>query len=269
LNSNTIIRLSSGNGYRVVNIFTEDHAALTGARKVIITENLHPERSWNANFNIQKYIDHRYGFIGIDASAFYTYFTNKIVGDFITDPNKIIYSNLNGYAISKGITLNAEYSFLFPLKIMVGATLMKVYSVNNQDPSNKIPQRHAPGFSGTFAVTYKFNKLKMTLDYTGRVMGPMFLPVVANDYRDEKSPWFSIQNIQVTKFLSKGWEIYGGIKNLFNFIPKDPLLRPFDPFDKNIGVNNPNNYTFDTSYNYAPIQGIRGFLGIRYTIQGN
>jgi outer membrane receptor for ferrienterochelin and colicins len=92
---------------------------------------------------------------------------------------------------------------------------------------------------------------------------------VANDYRDEKSPWFSIQNIQVTKFLSKGWEIYGGIKNLFNFIPKDPLLRPFDPFDKNIGVNNPNNYTFDTSYNYAPIQGIRGFLGIRYTIQGN
>ena len=56
------------------------------------------------------------------------------------------------------------------------------------------------------------------------------------------------------------------IKNILNFIPKDPLLRPFDPFNKNIAVNNPNNYSFDTTYNYAPIQGIRGFLGIRWLI---
>ena len=28
-----IIRLSVGNGFRVANVFTEDHAALTGARE--------------------------------------------------------------------------------------------------------------------------------------------------------------------------------------------------------------------------------------------
>jgi outer membrane receptor for ferrienterochelin and colicins len=45
-------------------------------------------------------------------------------------------------------------------------------------------------------------------------------------------------------------------------------MRAFDPFDKQVNdpVNNPNGYTFDTNYNYASMQGIRGFLGLRYTM---
>jgi len=31
--------------------------------------------------------------------------------------------------------------------------------------------------------------------------------------------------------------------------------------------NNPNALTFDPSYVYAPNQGIRGFLGVRYTFK--
>ncbi len=63
-------------------------------------------------------------------------------------------------------------------------------------------------------------------------------------------------------------EVYAGIKNILNFIPKDTYMRPFDPFDKNVGdpVQNPNGYTFDTEYNYAALQGIRYFLGVRYTL---
>ena len=38
-------------------------------------------------------------------------------------------------------------------------------------------------------------------------------------------------------------------------------------FDKYINENNPNGYTFDTSYNYAPIQGAKALLGLRWTIQ--
>src|SRR5690606_20491660 len=36
----TVLRLSAGNGYRVANVFTEDHAALTGARDVVFEEEL-------------------------------------------------------------------------------------------------------------------------------------------------------------------------------------------------------------------------------------
>jgi outer membrane receptor for ferrienterochelin and colicins len=105
------------------------------------------------------------------------------------------------------------------------------------------------------------------MNSVGRVNGPMYLPVVPNDYRPENSPWYTIMNFQISKQFMNGLEMYGGVKNLLNFVPKDPLLRPFDPFDKNITVNNPYGYTFDTTYNYAPIQGIKGFAGVRYTFQ--
>ena len=92
------------------------------------------------------------------------------------------------------------------------------------------------------------------------------MPVLENDYRPEKSPWFSPDNFQLTKKLKRGFEVYGGVKNLYNFLPKDPLMRPFDPFDKHINENNPQGYTFDTTYNYAPMQGRRAFLGVRWTL---
>ncbi|HQY00764.1 MAG TPA: hypothetical protein PLV08_13385 [Flavobacteriales bacterium] len=64
------------------------------------------------------------------------------------------------------------------------------------------------------------------------------------------------------------FETYGGVKNLLDFAPNDPRMRPFDPFDKRAmdPVADPNGYTFDTSYMYAPLQGVRGFLGLRWVL---
>lgn len=257
--SNTF-RLSTGNGFRVVNLFTEDHAALTGARAVVIKNELRPEQSWNVNFNYATNIAHDNGYIGLDASAFYTYFTNKIVGDFITDPDSIIYDNLNGHAVSKGITLNTELAFTNSLKIIAGVTLMDVYQVETGAlEEERIPQLFAPKVSGTYAVSYTLDRIGLTFDLTGRFNGPMKLPVGPPeiDFRPDESPWFTIMNFQVGRSFTNGFELYGGVKNIFNFFPENPLLEPENPFGKN----------FDTSYNYASIQGIKGFLGVRYTVE--
>lgn len=262
-NKKNTFRLSTGNGFRVVNLFTEDHAALSGARQVVIANKLNPETSWNINVNYSRFIYHKFGYIGLDANAFYTRFGNKIVGDFLTDPSKIIFDNISGYAISQGIGLNTDFSFTNGFKIIVGATFMDVYQIENLQ---KVPQLYAPHFSGTYQISYSIEKIKLSLDYTGRVNGPMFLPVVPNDFRPEQSPWFDLANIQLSKKLPFNIEIYGGFKNLWNFLPSNPILRPFDPFDKNTSINNPNGYTFDPTYNYAPIQSIRGFLGLRWKL---
>ena len=252
----------------MVNLFTEDHAALTGAREVVIKNDLKPERSWNAILNYQKSIVLEDMFIGIDASAFYTYFSNKIIGDFITDPAKIIFDNLDGYAISQGVALSIDIMHISGLKAIVGCTYMDVFSMEKDTSGVEvhIPQLHAPKVSGNFSISYSFNKIGLSIDYTGNVKSPMFLPVVPNDYRPKNSPWFTIQNIQVTKKFRKGFELYGGVKNILDFTPADPILRAFDPFDKYTGENNPNGYTFDPSYNYAPMQGRRFFVGLRYTL---
>ncbi|MBL0050163.1 MAG: TonB-dependent receptor [Bacteroidetes bacterium] len=268
-NNNHTIRLSGGNGYRVVNLFTEDHAALTGAREVVIAEKLKPEQSWNVNLNYVTQIDHKNGFIGIDMSTFYTYFTNKIVGDFNTDPDKIIYDNLNGYAISKGATLNLDFAFTNGLKIILGGTLMDVYQIESDSVGVNVkrPQQFAPKFSSTFAASYTLSKLGLSFDLTGLVKSPMYLPVLPNDFRPEQSPWFCLMNLQATKKAGNDIEFYGGVKNILNFVPKNPIMRPHDPFDKDLTVNNPNGYTFDPSYNYAAVQGARIFFGVRWTLQ--
>jgi outer membrane receptor for ferrienterochelin and colicins len=127
LNSNNIVRLNPGTGFRVVNIFTEDHAALTGARKVEIQGQLKPEKTYNVNLNYLKKIFSTKGFfIDFDITGWYTYFNNRIISDFDSDPNKIIYKNLQGFAESKDISTNADISFTNGLKILMGTMFQGV-----------------------------------------------------------------------------------------------------------------------------------------------
>jgi outer membrane receptor for ferrienterochelin and colicins len=268
---NQSLRLSAGNGFRVVNIFTEDHAALSGARDVIIANNIKPEKSWNVNANFTRWQNFSMGFFEWDFSAFYTWFGNKIVPDYLTDPSKIFYNNLNGFAISKGLTLNTELSLVIPLKVNAGFTLMSVYNVNTDSlgKQEKQVQMHAPKFSGTYQISYTFKQLNLVVDYTAQVYGPMRLPVVPNDFRPEYSPWFALHNLQVTKKWNGGLEAYVSVRNLGNFLPSNPILRWWDPFDKTAGdtQTNPNGYMFDPSYNYAPMQGRNFVLGLRYALK--
>ena len=274
-NNKNILRFSIGNGFRVANIFTEDHAALSGAREVVFEGELSPEKSWNANVNFVKKISINNTLISLDASGFYTHFNNRILPDYETDPNKIIYANLNGFSVSKGISLNSDISFPLGLTMNIGATLMDV-SIHE----NNIKKRQllTESFSGVWSISYKLKKSRIKIDYTGNVYGPMKLPLLSElDPRKGESPWFSIQNIQVTKNIGTSWEMYGGIKNILNFTPaRNSIARSSDPFDTGVVFNssgeaiatenNPYALTFDPSYVYASNQGIRGFLGLRYTI---
>ena len=279
-NENTIFRLNAGTGFRVVNLFTEDHAALTGSRDVVIKNDLKPEQSVNANLNYIQKINFTNGtFIGIETTAFYTRFSNKIISDYETDPNKIIYDNINGYAISQGISTNVDVNFPSGLKMILGATVL-----DNKNVENGVSERPflTENFTATWSVSYKIEPLNLLVDYTGNVYSPMNLPLLSElDPRSPKSPWFSIQNIQFTYFGWKNFELYGGIKNLLNFTPmqKNPFLisRANDPFDKNVQYDsagkvlvtpdNPYGLTFDTTYVYGQNQSIRGFFGLRYTLR--
>ncbi|MFC3414958.1 TonB-dependent receptor [Algoriphagus hitonicola] len=272
----SIFRFSLGNGFRVANVFTEDHAALTGAREVVFMEELNPERSWNSNINlIKKFYTDGGDFISFDASAFYTQFSNRIVPDYETNPNQIIYSNLSGQAISKGVSLTSTLALRNGFEGSIGMTLMDVKLDQNGE---RLQQLLTERFSAVWNLGYQFQPWKMSVNYTGNLYSPMRLPLLGElDSRAEFSPWWSIQNVQLTKQLGDRFELYGGVKNLLNFTPPaNSIARAFDPFDRGVEFgsdgsviptpNNPEALTFDPTYMFAPNQGIRGFLGVRYTI---
>lgn len=267
-NPHHTLRASFGTGFRVVNVFTEDHRALTGAREVVFAEKLDPEKSYNANLNYTFKVPADFGVFNFDINGFYTYFTNKIDADTDTDQTKIYYANLDGHAISQGVSLNVDLTFDIPLKLMAGATYMDVY---RKEDGEREQLYHAPKWSGNIIASYDFGR-GFSADLTGDWKGPMRLPRVEDDYRPEYSPWTMLANVQVTKKFSNGIEIYGGVKNLFNTLPKgDAIARWWDPFgEPGNGVTSPpgrNDVIFEPNdYSYTPMQGIRGFLGVRYNI---
>lgn len=292
VNENEALRLNAGTGFRVVNLFTEEHAALTGARAVEVREKLAPEKSYNVNINYSRKLGTRSKAAALDVSAWYTYFNNQIIPDYDTDPNKIIYDNLNGYSVSKGVSANLEFNFWQRLKGNLGVTVQDVAKYEKGGSGKYAKQRPVltESWSGNWAVSYSFPLAGLTIDYTGNLYGPMRLPLISDyDPRKPVSPVWSLQNIQLTKWFSSRFEVYAGVKNLLNWTPTkgNPFLiaRAHDPFDKQLDYDgdgktdldangnvlrtpvNPYGLTFDPAYVFAPNQGIRVFAGVRVNIR--
>ena len=270
----SILRISIGSGYRIAQIFTEDHAALTGARDVVFLNDLDPETSWNINLNYVYKMYLKQGHIlNFDASIFRTDFSNKILPNYDTDPNLIIFDNLSGKSVTQGISLNFNSVFQNGLRISLGATYIDSYI--DSKGLKTIPYL-TEKFQGVWNIKYEFQKSNITLDFTGTITGPLKLPLLGDlDPRSQFSPTFNIINLQLTKGWNNSYELYGGVKNILNFTPADnSIARAFDPFDREVKFDasgaaqvspgNPYALTFDPSYVYASNQGSRFFIGFRY-----
>ncbi|MTI40261.1 TonB-dependent receptor [Fulvivirga lutimaris] len=269
----TTIRTNFGTGFRVVNLFTEDHAFITGQREVVIAEALKPERSLNGAINVNHLYTIGNGQGMIDIDAYYTYFENKIIPNY-DDPNTIVYANTTGHALTKGIGFNVNHDFYWPLSLSLGFNWQKATETepdaNGEDVARNI--EFAQEYSGVATLNYRLKKAKMTFAYTARITGPMTLPEVFDldengnamtTARPTISKPYSFHNIQISKDFANGLNLYAGVQNLFDYRqPVTPLVGYNDP-NANIGFSN----AFDTSYAYAPIHGRELYLGIKWSLK--
>lgn len=274
----SLIRLNYGTGFRVVNIFTEDHAALTGARELILEDDLEPEQSYNVNLNFYKKFYPAGGWIlGLDVSAWHTYFSNQILPDYDSNPSQVRYANLEGHGVSQGLSMNVELTY-GRMRGQLGISHLDVFTKTDQ---GKVRPVFTEDWSATWALSIPLLDEKIRLDYTGNIYGSMRLPLLGElDPRAEFSPIWSIQNIKINYQKNNLWNFFLGVKNLLDWTPvkNNPFLiaRSQDPFDQNIDFdsagniqptdNNPYALSFDPTYIYAPNQGIRFFVGLNYSL---
>lgn len=269
----TAVRFNGGTGFRIVNLFTEDHAFISGQREVVIEESLQPERSYNAAANL-----HHVYLLGksqgtLDVDLFYTYFTNKIIPDYDT-PGQIIYANTRGYARTMGMSINLSHQFPFPLSAQVGLNWQRA-TQTEPDADGQLrtqPIEFAQQWSGVGAFNYRWKKPGLTFAYTLNATGPMALPE-AFDFgpdgqllptsRPTESDPFLFHSLQASKILAD-WklEVYCGVQNLLDY------RQPFSPL---AGFNDPNaragfSQSFDTAYAYGPMQGREFYLGLRWEL---
>ena len=252
----TAIRWNAGTGFRVVNLFTEDHAALSGARDVVIASKLAPERSRSVTLNVNRIIEFGPNPMMIDLDLFHTSFSNRIRPDYDVDPNLIVYENLSGHAVSRGIAVSFNQNIDFDRFLYsAGATFQDVYVVDAGGDREK--DFFAAGVRAVFSATYNLRSLPLSLDYTGSVTGPMRLPSYEEPFaRPERSPTYSVHNMQAALTLDARATLYLAVKNVFDFAQPSPLIDPANPFGD----------AFDTAYIYGPMRGRHAMLGLRYGV---
>lgn len=251
ITGHTTLRLNGGTGFRIVNLFTEEHETLTGSRQVVIEEQLDPERSVNGTVNLNQIIDIGISVLNVDLDVFYTHFNNQIIPDY-SQANEIRYHNLEGYSVSRGISVSAAHNFPFSLQYSVGFTVQDVFKSNNGIRSDV---HFAPDWSGVFTASYTLPNTQTSIDYSGRIVGSMRLPEYSG-YRN-KSPLFSEHNVRVSRKFGDKITGYLSAKNLGNYTQQNPIIAPDRPFSDD----------FATDHVYGPLQKRRFMVGFQYQIK--
>lgn len=235
-------RLNSGTGFRYVNLFTEEHAALSGSREVFIEEELRPEESLAVQSDLNRIMNFgTKGVLNASLAAFYTRFTNRILPDYETNSNQIIYQNLNGIGHVRGASADLGLSGRSAFRINVGTTY--VYSYDDLPGRIRSVQPLTPNWVHTSTIWFKFNRhweWSWLIRHTGR----MSLPAHPEGQSSRTEP-FSIHHIQLRYACEGRWAAWIGVRNLLNYTQPNPIIHAHQPFDA----------AFDTSIIYGPVQG--------------
>ena len=256
----TTVRASSGTGFRVVNVFTEDHAALTGSREVVFAEDLDPERSWSVTGSVEHTFPVRANPLTLTVDGFYTRFANKIIPDYDQDPRLIVYENLDGASVTQGLSVGVDQNLTVPsLSYNAGFTLMDVFT---EVGGTETPVTYAPDYTGIVGATYQVRSIGVEVDYTARLVGPKRMPQFEGTA--DTSPAYATHDLKITKAFGDvnsargiGVDAYLSVENLFDTTQDSPLIDPGNPFGP----------SFDTVYTWGPIVGRTVALGLRMNLR--
>ncbi len=271
--SESTVRLNVGTGFRIVNLFAEDHAFISGQRALEIEGDLSPERSVSGNLNFNRRYSLGSGYGSIDADLYYTHFFNKIAPDY-SDPAKIVYGNSQGFARTSGFALNWSQSFAFPLSFTLGGLVQRavIQEENTEGRLETQPLEFAPDWSSVATINYRISRWGLSLGYSANLTGPMKLPEVYDldengiplaESRPLRSPITARHNIQIQWETKKSWTLYAGIQNLFDELQSVSPLTGYNDPNAAVGFSP----YFDTSYAYATGHGREYFIGARCEIR--
>lgn len=251
-------RLNSGKGFRYVSLFAEDHAALTGSRTVVIEEQLQPEESYTVSSDVSGvfHVGER-GVAGCSANGFASRFGNKILPDYDTDPDLLVYRNMDGVGFVKGVNVDAYYSYSSRFRISAGVTWHEVYE--REAMVARTWQLFTPRWSSMAALYWKITK-RLDITWNMKWIGVMPLPEVEDVIsRPLQSEPFALHHAQLRYQSARGLELWVALRNVFDYTQPAPLIGAEDPFAE----------AFDASYIYGPLQGRNGVIGVRYHFSGS
>lgn len=260
------IRLSAGKGYRTANVIIENLSLLVSNRTFNFVDNgqLKPEEAYNVGISfVQDFMMHG-GKSSFSIDYYYTHFLNQMIIDLDQDVHSVYIYNLNGGYNGSG-NHSFSHSAQAELKMLpiprFEITLAYRYNYVRLTTAGKLQEKvlmspHKAVLNLSYATKSKGWKFNTTLQYNSSMRLPDTEGNIAEYQLSDYSPDYFIWNMQISKKL-KDWEIYVGGENMLNYKQKNPILAADNPFGEN----------FDASVIYAPLTGIMGYVGVRWSIK--
>lgn len=253
------LRASIGSGFRTSNILAENPAILPSNRKIIILGPLTPEQSLNygLNYVYEFKIDYRKASFGVD--IYRTDFSNKIIPDYESNDQAVIFQNLQGKAYANNLQVDWSWKVLKPLEFRFSYKYLDV-----KNTLNGIEQEQLYTSKNRTLTTLFYESLnkKWNLNFVWQWYGQKRLPKLNPHHANHEaitftdySTAYSVFNTQLTKRW-KQWEVYAGVDNILDFRQITHIL----------SADNPYSQYFDSSYVWGPLEGRKVYTGFRYIV---
>jgi outer membrane receptor for ferrienterochelin and colicins len=253
----TDLRFTIGKGWRVPNYMIDNVSLLANSKTWIAPDTVTPEISWNIGGSVMQEFKFLKRKGSLTTDYYYTVFENQMIVDRDVNSSQIVFTNLSGTSFSHSFQAELAYAVSKTIDVRLAYKYLDVRATYN----GKLQQQvMIPQHRGFVNIAYKTRNKRWEFDLTTSVYGSSRLPeVIMEDgavSTDNRSEVFPIVNAQITHNYKK-WEFYVGGENLGNYRQYNPIINSENPFDS----------TFDATRVWAPIYGINGYLGVRFTLK--
>ena len=258
----TVLRASAGLGYRRASIFTDNIWMLATGRKINVTAlNDDIEMALTAGGSLTQYI--KLGGYD-DATLSFGYFRTQLYNTVLADQefggeqfdqiqvyNNSLPSFTDTYQVDfqwtpvKGLDIFATYRY----------TNAKV-SLMRDGVAHLVERPLTSRYKTLLNIQYATPYRRWVFDVTAQYNGPMRRPSLDGDItRADMSPAYPMFYAQVSHKI-RDVEIYVGCENIANYMQKDPILNPSNPFSP----------AFNSSSVWGPLMGRKFYIGLRYNL---
>tara|TARA_B110000444_G_scaffold257221_1_gene295209 strand:+ start:889 stop:3177 length:2289 start_codon:yes stop_codon:yes gene_type:complete len=262
----TSIKIVTGRGFRTANVFMEHLGSWASNRRWVIEGDLEPEVATNIGFNLVSKFRLNYRDASISLDGYWTEFENRVVADMYSSPQSVRIFNSDE---SRSKALQLEFDWSMHRRINVRAAYRWVDAQTDyqdldldllQDP---YVSKHRAFTQWSYASKEGDDGEQTRIDATIQWVGPQDLPRPSAsssdfDLHPDESPAFTQVNMQLSRNIHSGFELYAGVENILDVKQESPI----------VGANYPDEFsdTFDASLVYGPIFGRMSYVGLRWTL---
>ena len=255
------IRASAGKAYRTATVFSENLGLFSTNRTVLIVPSqtngvygLKNESAINTGMNATYKFKLNYRPGTLSGDYYYTRFQNQVVTDW-EESQFVKFYNSTKLSYAHSFQLQLDYELIRKLDVRLAYRYHDVQTTYD----NTLRQKPLNAKHRAFINVGYATRSKWSFDYTVQWTGSKRIPsTVLNPTELQfatKSPAFITMNAHINKSLGRGFEVYGGVENLLNYMQNSPIIDSENPFGQ----------YFDGSLIWGPTMGRSIYGGLRYT----